>query len=351
MAYPFHEFFAGSGLVSYGLSPYFYAAWANDISEVKANVYRTNCNDSVLHVGDVAEVRGADLPDAMLSWASFPCQDLSLAGKIGGIRAERSGLVWQWLRIMDELGDSAPRVVCLENVSGLVSSHGGEDYRQLHNALSSRGYLVGAILLNANRFVPQSRPRVFVVATRGLVPSDVISDRATWLQPAPVQRAAAPLDCFVWWNAKAPDPMTTQLEDVLEDVPFDHDEVIPLIPQTHIDKFEASGLIVASAYKRTRSHRQVLELRCDGIAGCLRTPAGGSSRQYIVKRGDDGSLHARLMTVRETARLMGAPDSYILPGTYNEGYFAMGDAVVAPVAHWLAKTFLKRLVEAAYQDD
>lgn len=348
MAYPFHEFFAGSGLVSHGLAPLFASAWANDISDVKARVYRANCGGDVLHVGDIAQVRGSTLPDAVLSWASFPCQDLSLAGKIGGIQAKRSGLVWEWLRIIDELGDDAPRVICLENVSGLVSSHGGQDYKQLHSALSTRGYRAGAVLINADRFVPQSRPRVFVIATKGRIPSRLVADYASWLQPAPVRRAADGIDDFVWWYAEEPAPMTTLLSDILEDAPFDHDEIIRLIPAAHLDKFDASGLSVVSAYKRTRNHRQVLELRCDGIAGCLRTPAGGSSRQFVVARDEDGNLHGRLMTVRETARLMGAPDSFVLPGTYNEGYFAMGDAVVAPVAHWLAKTFLLELVEAAY---
>lgn len=94
----------------------------------------------------------------------------------------------------------------------------------------------------------------------------------------------------------------------------------------------------------------MLELRCDGLAGCLRTPAGGSSRQFIIKREGD-ALHARLMTVRETARLMGAPETFQLPGSYNDGYMAMGDAVAVPVANWLAEGFLSVLVEAAYHDD
>ena len=349
-AHPFHEFFAGSGLVSIGLSPYFETVWANDVSETKAQVYRENLDGEHLHVGDIAEVDGSGLPPASLSWASFPCQDLSLAGKIGGIRAERSGLVWQWLRIIDELGESAPRVICLENVSGLVSSRGGEDYVQLHEALRERGYRVGAILVNADHFVPQSRPRVFVIGTKGGVPEGLSSTGPTWLHPTAVRRVAAKTDDFIWWAAEEPAPLTTTLADIVEEVPFDRDDIVRYIPEKHVGKFSRSGLMYASAYMRTRNHRQQLELRCDGIAGCLRTPAGGSSRQYVVMR-DGRGLHARLMTVRETARLMGAPDSYILPERYNDGYMAMGDAVVAPVAHWLAENFLSELVEAAYGTD
>ena len=93
------------------------------------------------------------------------------------------------------------------------------------------------------------------------------------------------------------------------------------------------------AYKRTRKGRQVLELRFDGIAGCLRTPEGGSSRQILVIT-ENGDIRTRLLTVRETARLMGAPDDYKLPGSYNDGYKAMGDAVAVPVARFLAENLL-----------
>ena len=96
-----------------------------------------------------------------------------------------------------------------------------------------------------------------------------------------------------------------------------------------------------------RQGRQQLELRFDGIAGCLRTPEGGSSKQYLVVQ-NDGETHARLLTVRETARLMGAPDSFLLPGSYNDAYKAMGDAVAAPVVQFLGEQFLSKLAEALY---
>lgn len=201
---PFHEFFARSGLVSNGLSRHFEASWANDISEKKMAVYVANLGGEAFHLGDVSKVKGVELPGAKLSWASFPCQDLSLAGKIGGIHSERSGLVWQWLRIIDEMGDAAPRVVCLENVVGLVSSRGGDDYRALHEALASRGYKCGAMLVNAELFVPQSRPRVFVVATKGDVPAGLASDAPSWLHSRQIATLGESIDGFVWWSAERP---------------------------------------------------------------------------------------------------------------------------------------------------
>ena len=87
-----HEFFAGSGLVAYGLRGMFAPVWANDISEQKAAVYEANFGCERFVLDDIKNIKGADLPFAHLSWASFPCQDLSLAGSIGGIHASRS--VW-----------------------------------------------------------------------------------------------------------------------------------------------------------------------------------------------------------------------------------------------------------------
>lgn len=120
----FLEFFAGSGLVAQGLSGYFQPAWANDICAKKAAVYTANHGAEHFHLGSVSDVNGTDLPEAPLAWASFPCQDLSLAGLTGGIHASRSGLVWEWLRIIDEM-PSRPPVLVAENVAGLVSVAGG----------------------------------------------------------------------------------------------------------------------------------------------------------------------------------------------------------------------------------
>lgn len=235
-------------------------------------------------------------------------------------------------------------------VSGLVSSRGGKDYKLLHEALVSQGYTTGAILVNAQRFVPQSRPRVFVIGTRGPVPAALHRDSPTWLHTKPVMRAASLVDGFVWWSAPEPASMKNRLKDTIdESAPFDRDEFVRLTPQNHVLKYEKSGLKYVTGYKRTRNHAQVFELRCDGLSGCLRTPGDGSSQQYVVMR-DGAGLHARLMTVREAARLMGAPDTYILPDTYSEGYLAMGDAVVLPMAHWLADNLLAPLVEVAYSN-
>lgn len=346
-----HEFFAGSGLVAYGLNGMFESVWANDISEQKAAVYEANFGCERFVLDDIKNIKGNELPFAHLSWASFPCQDLSVAGSIGGIHASRSGLVWEWLRVLDEMDDK-PKILLLENVVGLLSTNGGDNYREVHLALVERGYRCGAILINASHFIPQSRPRVFIIAVQKdcPIPEQLVGNGPCWLHNDAATRLGYELQGWVWWYTEKPPRRIISLKDIVEDdVPFDKDSVLKLIPERHWKKLWARDNACVTGYRRTRNGTQQLELRFDGIAGCLRTPEGGSSKQYLVMKRNS-QVHARLLTVREAARLMGAPDAFKLPGSYNDGYRAMGDAVAAPVAQFVGKRFLTKIAEAVYND-
>lgn len=344
-----HEFFAGSGLVAYGLKGMFAPVWANDISAQKAAVYRANFGNDHFELDDIKNIQGHNLPYAHMSWASFPCQDLSLAGSLGGIHASRSGLVWEWLRVLDEM-DERPKILLLENVTGLLSTDEGNNYRILHTALVERGYDCGAIVLNASHFVPQSRPRVFIIAVEHAcqIPSELVGDGPCWLHNKAAIELGRSLPQWIWWKAEKPPRRNKTLKDIVDNTaPFDKDIVLRLVPERHRAKLDHHTTVYATGYRRTRHGEQQLELRFDGIAGCLRTPEGGSSKQYLVVK-KNGETHARLLTVREAARLMGAPDSFILPGTYNDGYKAMGDAVALPVARFIGEHFLIKIAEAVY---
>ncbi|MCX7050097.1 MAG: DNA cytosine methyltransferase [Candidatus Sumerlaeota bacterium] len=354
--FSFHDFFAGSGLVTEALKPYFAPVWSNDICPKKAAVYCANHDPGHFHLGSVADVNGRDLPRAALSWASFPCQDLSLAGKIEGIESRRSGLVWQWLRVMDEMAEAGgrPPVIVAENVVGLVSAKKGEHYRRLHVALVKRGYKVGAVLLDAAHWLPQSRPRVFVVGVQSqIAASSLQTSGPIWCHNKAIITAAKGAKDWVWWKLPEPRELRPSLDSIIEpgaecDPPERSAHNLALIPPRHRAMLEESVLLgfkVFPAYRRMRKGRQVLELRFDGMAGCLRTPEGGSSRQILVI-SENGSLATRLLTVRETARLMGAPDSYQLPARYNAGYKAMGDAVAIPAARYLAANLLHPLTKS-----
>lgn len=344
-----HEFFAGSGLVAYGLKGMFRPVWANDISDKKAAVYHSNFKDNHFVLEDIKNVTGNKLPYAHLSWASFPCQDLSLAGSLGGINAARSGLIWEWFRILRET-QQRPTVLLIENVAGLLTANKGKNYEKLHHALLELGYKSGAILIDAVNFVPQSRLRVFVIAVKKemLIPHELTDTSPNWLHNKAAVNLGKNLPEWIWWKAEKPAKRGSNLRDILDfTIPYDKDDVLRLISPRHKKKLDNMNEAIVTGYRRTRNGKQCLELRFDGIAGCLRTPDGGSSKQFIIVKRNE-KAHARLLSMREAARLMGAPDSFILPDSYNDGYKAMGDAVVMPVATFIGESFLIKLMEMAH---
>ena len=343
------EFFAGSGLVAYGLSGVFQPIWSNDICDKKSAVYQSNFSDEHFILDDIKNIHGDSLPHAHMSWASFPCQDLSLAGSLGGIDAKRSGLVWEWLRILNEMS-KRPSILLIENVAGLLTANKGDNFAKLHHALSSLGYKSGAMLIDAVHFVPQSRPRVFILAVKQeiQIPLELQDIGPNWLHSKAIVNLGRALSDWVWWFAEEPLNRNVKLTDIIDfSLPYDKDHVLKLIPPHHrkiVDSFEN---IIATGYRRTRNGKQCLELRFDGIAGCLRTPGGGSSKQFLVVK-NDGVLHARIISPREAARLMGAPDSFVLPENDNDAYRAMGDAVAVPVVSFVGHELLMKLAKVVY---
>jgi DNA (cytosine-5)-methyltransferase 1 len=112
--------------------------------------------------------------------------------------------------------------------------------------------------------------------------------------------------------------------------------------------------MVGAIYKRTRlddrgRKTQRAEIRFDDVSGCLRTPAGGSSRQTVMVV-EGKTVRSRLITARETARLMGLPDDYTLPANYNQAYHLTGDGVVVDVVRHLATHIFEPLLGARLQE-
>jgi DNA (cytosine-5)-methyltransferase 1 len=358
------DFFAGSGLVRLGLAPMFKTVWANDYCPKKAAVYNANFPSEILDGREIESVTGHDLPNADLAWASFPCQDLSLAGnRLGMETGTRSGLFWHWIRVLDEMArrNKRPPVLCAENVVGFLSAHRGRHFKAAYEALRQRGYLVGVVVIDARMFVPQSRPRTFVVAASSDISLRGLTQNVPKLpfHTTPVVKAADVVgdSDWVWWSLPVPAGRVSRFADLCDlNAPCDTEEktqeLLNMLSGANRIKLKAAlatrSTWIGTGYRRTRNPNglgktQSLELRFDGLAGCLRTPDGGSSRQ-IVLIVEKGRVRSRLLTVRECARLMGAHDDFQLPGTYNDGYRAMGDAVAVPVTQFLAKQLLAPLV-------
>lgn len=366
----FYEFFAGGGMARIGLGDRWRCVFANDLDPGKADTYRANFGAGHFREGDVGRVDAAELPGrADLAWASFPCQDLSLAGARGGIKARRSSAFFGFWSLMERLRAEgrAPRLIVLENVSGLLTSGKGRDFAALCRLLARAGYRYGALEIDAARFVPQSRPRVFVLAVRDDLPRPMELEedagpiaipsvfhsravRAAHERLTPALRAR-----WCWWRLPEPPTRNMALRDVIEHRqtavpwhrPAETRRLLELMTPRHREKVreaEASGRDeIGAVYRRTRIEDgirvQRAEVRFDGVAGCVRTPGGGSSKQFLlfVKKND---MLSRPMTARESARLMGLPDDYVLPVRENAALKVTGDGVAAPVVAWLSEHLL-----------
>jgi DNA (cytosine-5)-methyltransferase 1 len=163
------EYFAGIGLIRMGLERCGWrVVFANDISERKYLMYKSFFPDAVQHyrVKDIFSIDPSSVPATTLATCSFPCIDLSLAGNMGGIHGEHSSAFWGFIKILKAQGQLAPPLVLVENVPGWLCSNKGADFRVTVEALNDLGYACDVFTMDARRFTPQSRLRVFCVGAR-----------------------------------------------------------------------------------------------------------------------------------------------------------------------------------------
>ena len=358
----FAEFFAGIGLVRLGLEQRGWTCvFANDIDPRKAEIYRRNFGEDDLIIKDIAALEAFQLPEFDVATASFPCQDLSLAGKREGLTGKRSGTFNEFIRLLADLRRCGrqPRGVIIENVMGLLTSHAGRDIRTVLSSLTSLGYTIDLLVINAARFVPQSRVRVFVTGLQEAEvtqPNSVSAEVALSheLRGAKVRKVFLENQDIRWSFLDLPTvPFRSvgSLKDVVEQniESFTGDRLakelsyirdgsqLRLVKALSTAQMTGSSVYLAG-FRRMRSNLVSLELRDDGMAGCLRAVTGGSSKQLLVQAKPDGSVIVRYMTAREYARLQGVPDNFWIPRNQVAGLHAFGDAVAVPVLEWLGKT-------------
>lgn len=356
---PTAEFFAGIGLVAAALEPRgFEVLWANDINPTKCDIYLANRPHSIFNLvhDDIRSVCGDELPEVELATASFPCIDLSLAGNRRGLAGKHSGLLWEFTRVLEQMGGRRPRAVLLENVIGFATSHGGRDLRGALECMTRLGYSSDVITINARHFVPQSRQRMFVVAVRGDLPKNAhlgvpppSAVRPAWIRAIHESNNDLPMH-YVELPSLPEGP--NDLGDVVELLDpadarwWEHNrtkaflESLQPIHRARLDELKAgAGISWRTAYRRTRQGTATWEIRPDAIAGCLRTTGGGSSKQALLQAGD-GQVRLRWMTPREYGRLMGADGYKTDVRTNNQALFGFGDAVVVDVIAWIADNYL-----------
>ncbi len=377
----FIEFFAGVGLVREGLQQdNWECLFANDISHDKQETYIENFGDTDFHLGDIWDLvdQSSTIPDdAFLYTASFPCTDLSVAGNRAGLAGVHSGTLNALFEILDkkEQQNSKPKMVLLENVKGFLTSHNGEDLISTIRLFTELGYFVDIIELDAVYFTPQSRQRVFIIAVEQELAANVMLlkdpgaildnwwasfDQYPMLRSEKLRKVIQQSGDLNWglFEFNFEHQINNRLNEVIEiDIPDDsklwwneerQKHLFEQMNEAHKAKLKNAldndFLSYGTVYRRMRKGKSTAEYRTDGIAGCLRTPKGGSSKQILIQAGF-GTWKVRLLTPREYARLQGVRDDFILPENTNKGLFAMGDAVCVPVISFLSENILSPVYE------
>jgi DNA (cytosine-5)-methyltransferase 1 len=367
--FSFYEFFAGGGMARAGLGESSQCLFANDVDYKKSKSYAENWGAEHLLVAGVHQIQMNQLPGvADLVWASFPCQDLSQAGVQGGLKEKRSGSFWPFWRLMKKLVKErrAPKIIVLENVCGTITSNSGSDFSAIADSFSRLNYRFGAVVVDAAKFVPQSRARLFFVGVHSdiAIPSSLLGSGPNQeLHPKAMiyginNFTKAARNKWVWWSLPSPANRAINLIDILENEPTKLDwhsksqtqNLLDLMSGSHLNKVmyqaKSGRLAVGSLFKRMRQGAQRAEVRFDGIAGCLRTPSGGSSKQIILVI-KDGDIKSRLISPREGARLMGLSDTYKLPSNDNDAYRLIGDGVAVPVVDYLSRNLFQIILNSS----
>lgn len=272
---------------------------------------------------------------------------------------QHSSAYWGFIRVLGGM-PCRPPFVLLENVPGFLSSHGGKDFEEALRALGRLGYVVDTFSLNASSFVPQSRRRLFVVGTlRSLVDGDGVELMEDAVRPNDLCEFIRCHPKLPWHHRRmpTPPPIGPQLTSIVED-PIDEssewwsrervdyllNQMSPKHREVADEMISGEDFSYGTVFRRMRFGKSMAELRTDGIAGCLRTPRGGSARQ-ILFRGGRGTSAARFVSGREAARLMGADDYGIEGLPLNQTLFGFGDAVCVPVITWIGEHYLNPLVD------
>jgi DNA (cytosine-5)-methyltransferase 1 len=336
--------FSGAGGMDLGLDRAGITAVAHCEIDPKAqSVLRRHWPD-VPVIEDVREVT-EDVGDVDVVHGGFPCQDISVAGNRKGLAGDRSGLWWEFHRILGEL---RPRWCVIENVAGLLSSNGGRDLGAILGALGDFGYGYAYRVLDARFFgVPQRRRRVFIVGHLGgrgaaevlLEPEGVRRDPATGSE---AQQVVAALTANGVGAGGGPDDNSAQAGHLIPQ----HTGTVTCTwakgpGNTQVEEGHIVPVLAFDSNFGGQSnvfHDHTPPVKVGSSAGISSPPA--------VLEG--GSLAVRRLIPRECERLMGwfddwtryADDGAEIADSHR--YRMCGNGVVAPVAEWIGR----RIVEA-----
>lgn len=277
----------------------------------------------------------------------FPCQDVSIAGKRAGIAGERSGLWFEFARIIDEL---EPHWVVIENVPGLLSSNNGKDFAVIVQWLAQRGYGVTWRILDAQYFgVPQRRRRVFVVASFGNGSAAEIlfeSEGSTWNNP-PSREAGKEVAYSLRANPSHSGDKgdgginTTMVAGTLGVNLSKRGSSVEGIGTFVMAHGQANAEIVKDGSPSlTTNHEAPILWEMSHASEAIRE--NGEVVPTLQARMGTGGNQVPMVGVRrlmpiECERLQGFPDGWTDGQSDSARYKQLGNAVAVPVVEWVGK--------------
>ena len=359
------EFFAGIGLVGQALEGAgFDIVFANDVDAAKKESSSSTSPSPSTCCGISGTSERTMFP--ILTWPPLPShvrtchwQGIEWASPEPSRACSGSSLASsrRW-------GIDARSCCSSRTSSGSRPHMAGRTSLLLSRASTSLGYSCDVLVVDARRFVPQSRPRLFIVASLDRDWPSHAHLAPCWARPQWVVDLLQKHRQLVFHAASLPVPeeLKPALGDILEDVPpadacwWNIDRVAAFVSSLsglQLSRLEqrvrADSISAKTAYRRTRQGKATWEMRQDDLAGCLRTTRGGSSKQALVVAGQ-GMMRVRWMTPLEYARLQGAGGFRLDGIRENRAYFAFGDAVCVPVVAWLGEHYLLPLVQGRVAD-
>ena len=366
----YFDLFAGIGLVDYALDK---TGWVLDLAVdydlKKKNIYSVNFPEYVNKyvLKDVFSLTKYDLPNSFLGHASFPCTDVSTAGRRKGVgNGVQSSAIDSVLGLLySKEYYNRPNLLLTENVKGLLTSNDGKDIQYLLSHYSELGYYNDILFVDAKYFVPQSRQRIFIVSMKKeIIPEELIANSVTesWVRPSLLMKTINRLKDIKWLHLKVPPQpqINNDLESIIDYFDINYwdserkDYFLSQMSSRHLrlisENIDSGQYNYFTAFRRMRMRdgrkQSTAEIRTDGLAGCLRTAKGGSAKQILVIVGK-GEVNVRLLNERECARLMGAPNFIIDPTISKNDYlFGFGDAVCSSAIEFLDNHYLTPIYEA-----
>ena len=160
----FIDLFAGVGMARMGMEQAgFKCVYTCEFDKHKRKEYEI-IHGNIPEGCDIRDVRAADIPRADVWFFGAPCQDFSIAGLRKGLGGDRSSLVGEVFRLIEEKAEDKPEWLVYENVKGMLSANNGYDFLSIIIAMDELGYDTEWQTLNTKDFgLPQNRERVYTI--------------------------------------------------------------------------------------------------------------------------------------------------------------------------------------------